>query len=132
MTIWIILTIIMGGIIFLVDFLLRRKKWNNNTKEEQVSLLVNMLTTGPYVFLSMLGMLWGLTSNTPETALGELLYNATLTMGGVYFIVAIIAVLTSLILRKKGKIKASIWVNIFSLAYIIIVLVTNYLVGIIL
>lgn len=54
---WITLTIIMAAIIFGIDFLLRRKKWNNNSTEEKISLLVNMFSAGIYTFLSVLGML---------------------------------------------------------------------------
>ena len=81
------------------------------------------------MFLSALGMLWGIASDSPETAFGEMLYNATLVMGGTYFVVAIVAVILSFILRKMGKAKASTWVNVIALAYIVVVLVTNALVG---
>ena len=67
--------------------------------------------------------------NNPETAFGEVLYDATLMMGGIYFVIAIAAVIASLILRKKEKIKASIWVNVIALAYIAVVLIVNSLVG---
>ena len=56
---WITLTIIMAAIIFGIDFLLRRKKWNKNSTEEKISLLVNMFSAGIYTFLSALGILWG-------------------------------------------------------------------------
>lgn len=58
-----------------------------------------------------------------------MLYNVTLIMGASYFIVAIAAVIASFILRKIGKIKASIWINIISLLYIIAVLSITCLVG---
>ena len=88
-----------------------------------------MFSVGPYAFLSALGMLWGIASNSPETDLGEVLYDATLMMGGIYFVIAIAAVIASLILRKKEKTKASIWVNVIALSYIAIVLTINSLVG---
>lgn len=126
---WITIALVMAGIVFGIDYLLRRKKWNNNSKEEKISLLVNMFSAGPYVFLSALGMFWAIVAYNPETALGEVLYNVTLTMGTFYFVIAIVAAIASLILRKKGKVKASIWVNVIALAYIIIVLTVNTLVG---
>lgn len=129
---WLMITLVLAGIVFGIDYLLRKKKWGNNTKEEKISLLVNMFSAGPYAFLSALGLLWGIAANRPETAVGEVLYNATLTMGSIYFVIAIVAVIVSLILRKYGKIKASIWVNAISLMYIVIVLFTNYLAGILL
>jgi O-antigen/teichoic acid export membrane protein len=129
---WIVIALVLAGAVFGIDYLLRKKKWKNNTKEEKISLLVNMLSVGPYAFLSALGLLWGIASNSPKTALGEVIYDATLMMGSIYFVIAIAAVIVSLILRKHGKIKASIWVNAIALAYIVIVLFANYLVGIML
>ena len=81
---WIIITFVMASVLFGIDFLLRRKKWKNNSKAEKISLLVNMFSPGPYIFLSALGMLWGIAANSPETALGEVLYDATLVMGSIY------------------------------------------------
>ena len=129
---WIMLALVFAGIVFGIDYLLRKKKWKNNTKGEKISLLINMFSVGPYAFLSAVGLLWGIASNSPETALGEVIYDVTLTMGSIYFVIAIAAVIVSLILRKYGKTKASIWVNAISLAYIVIVLFANHLAGLLL
>ena len=126
---WIIILLFAAGVVFGLDYLLRRKAWHNNTKEEKISLLVNMFSAGPYVFLSALGVLWGIVPGSPETALGEVLYDATLIMGGIYFIVAAVATILSLIFRKIGKLKASIWINIIALVYIVAVLAVNSLAG---
>ena len=129
---WVIILLAMAGIVFGLDNLLRRKKWKDNSKEEKISLIVNMFSVGLYIFLSALGILWGIASDSPETAFGEALYDATLMMGGTYFIVAIVAVIASFILRKIGKIKASIWTNVIALLYIVVVLAVNSLVGVML
>ena len=129
---WLLIALVLAGIVFGIDYLLRRKKWENNTKEEKISLLVNMFSAGLYAFLSAVGLLWGIASNSPKTAFGEVIYNATLMMGSIYFVIALVAVIVSLILRKYRKIKASIVVNAVALAYIVIVLFANYIVGIIL
>ena len=126
---WIILTIVMAGIVFAVDFFFRRKKWKDQTKKEKISLLINMFSVGPYAFLSVLGMLWGIVPGSPETPLGEVVYDATLMMGSVYFVIALGAVMASLILRKKEKTNASIWVNAAALAYIAAVFAVNTLAG---
>ena len=126
---WAVITLITAGIVFGIDYLLRRKKWKDNSKEEKTSLLVNMFSVGPYAFLSALGLLLGIAAGSPETAFGEMLYEATLTMASVYFIIAAAAVILSFILRKIGKTKLSIWVNIIALAYIVIVLAVNALAG---
>ena len=129
MNIWIIILLIAAGVVFGLDCLLRRKAWNQNSKEEKISLLVNMFSVGPYIFLSALGALWGIVPGSPETALGEVLYDATLIMGEIYFVVAAVAVILSFVFRKKGKLKASIWINVIALAYILTVLAVNSLVG---
>ena len=126
---WIVIALIGAGLVFLVDYLLRRKKWKDNTKAEKSSLIVHMVSVGLYCFLSALGMLWGLAGGGPETAFGEVLYEVTLTLAGCYFIVAIIATVGSFILRKIGKTKASLWINGIALAYCVVVMLVNYLTG---
>lgn len=129
---WIIILLILAAVVFVIDYLLRRKTWRNNSKEEKISLMINMFSAGPYAFLSALGMLWGIASGGAETAFGELLCHVTLILAGIYFIVAIVAVILSLVFRKMGKIKASIWINIIALLYIVVVFTVNYLAGAIL
>ena len=129
MEIWIIITLIMAGIVFGIDYLLRRKKWKDNSNIELFSLLVNMFSVGPYCFLSMLGMLWGLVDYRPESDFGSLIYEATLSMGGTYFIVAFGVIIMTFILRKIGKDKISIVINVIALVYIVLVLAINCLVA---
>ena len=126
---WLIILFVTAGTVFGLDYLFRRKKWKDNSREEKISLIVNMFSVGPYIFLSVLGMLWGIVAYSPETAFGEILYDATLMLGGIYFIVAIAAVVLSFIFRKIGKIKASIWTNVIAFAYIAVVLTVNCLAG---
>lgn len=73
MNLWIIIFLFAAGVVFGLDYLLRRKAWHNNSKEEKISLLVNMFSAGPYVFLSALGALWGIVPGSPETVWGEVL-----------------------------------------------------------
>ena len=126
---WVMILFVMAGIVFGLDYLIRRKKWKDNSKGEKISLLVNMFSVGVHIFLSVLGMLWGIVAYSPETAFGAALYDATLMLGGIYFIVAAAAVILSFIFRKTGKIKASIWVNVIAFAYIAVVLTVNSLAG---
>ena len=126
---WIVIALIGAGIVFVVDFLLRRKKWAENTKKEKSSLLVGMISVGVYAFLSALAMLWGIVPYSPDTRLGEVLYDATLTLGLYYWVLAIAAIIGTFILRKIGKTKASIWLNVIALAYIVVVLGVNCLAG---
>ena len=126
---WIIILFAMAGAVFGLDYLLRRKKWKDNEKAEKISLIVHMFCAGPYIFLSALGMLWGITSGDAETAFGKILCDVTLVMAGIYFIIAIAATILSFVFRKKGKVKASIWTNVIAFAYIAVVLTVNYLAG---
>ena len=122
---WVIILFTMAFIVFGIDFLLRKKKWKENSKEEKISLIVNMFSVGPYIFLSILGMLWGIVPGSPDTSFGEILYDVTLMMSGTYFLVAGAAVILSLVFRKSGKTKASIWVNVIAFLYIAAVLAIN-------
>ena len=126
---WIIVLFATAAAVFGLDYLIRRKKWKDNSKPEKISLLIHMFSVAPYVFLSVFGMLWGIVSNSPETALGRALYDATLLLGGVYFIVAIAAVILSFVFRKKGKVKASIWTNVIAFVYFAVVMAVNELAG---
>ena len=127
MHIWIIILFVTAGVVFGLDYLFRRKKWMDNSKAEKISLLVNMFSVAPYIYLSALGILWGIVPMTPETSFGKAIYDATLSMGGIYFIIAIAAVILSFVFRKIGKAKASIWTNIIALLYIAVVLAANVL-----
>lgn len=124
---WIIILLVTAAIVFILDYLFRRKKWKFNSKQEKISLLVNMFSVGPYIFLSAFGLLWGIVAGSPETAFGLILYKTTLMMGATFFAVAAVAVIMSLVFRKKGKIKASIWINVIAFVYIALVLAVNSL-----
>ena len=50
MNLWLVILLVMAGAVFGIDYLLRRKKWQDNSKEEKISLLVNMISIGPYIF----------------------------------------------------------------------------------
>ena len=126
---WIIIMLVMASIVFGLDYLVRRKKWKENSKEEKISLIVNMVSVGPYMFLSAIGMLWGIVPGSPETPLGNILYDVTLTMGGIYFIIALVAVILSFVFRIIKKAKASIWTNVIAFAYVVVVLTVNALAG---
>ena len=124
---WIVILLLGAVIVFLLDFIFRRKKWKGNTKTEKISLLLNMFFVGIYLFASGLGVLWGITGSSADTAFGQTLYDVTLAMLGFNWLIAIIATIGSFILRKKGKIKASIWINVIGLGYMILLFVINYL-----
>ena len=126
---WLIIAVIGAGIVFLLDYLLRRKKWADNTKTERTSLIVHMVSVPLYVFLSIFGLLWGIVAYSPDTAFGEALYDVTMTQGGYYWIAAAAAAIGSFIFRKIGKPKASIWINVIAFAYMAVLLGANSIAG---
>ena len=128
---WIIIALVGAVIVFLIDLALRRKKWNMNTTKEKISLVIHMIFVTLYLFSSVLGIFLGIVGSSPDTFFGQKLYDITLLMANYIWIVAIFSTITSFILRKKGKTKASILTNILTLAYIIIVFVVNHLAGLI-
>ena len=126
---WLIIAVIGAGIVFLLDYLLGRKKWADNTKTERTSLIVHMVSVPLYVFLSIFGLLWGIVAYSPDTAFGEALYDVTMTLGGYYWIAAAAAAIGSFIFRKIGKPKASIWINVIAFAYMAVLLGANSIAG---
>lgn len=124
---WFIIVLVGAAIVFALDYLFRRKKWEDNAKQEKSSLVLNMISVPVYVFLSVLGLLWGIAVGSPDTALGNMIYDVTLTLGGYYWVAAIAAAVGSFVLRKIGKTKASIWVNVIALVYFVAVMGVNYL-----
>ena len=128
---WIIIALVGSVIVFLIDLALRRKKWNMNTTKEKISLVIHMIFVTLYLFSSVLGIFLGIVGSSPDTFFGQKLYDITLLMANYIWIVAIFSTITSFILRKKGKTKASILTNLLTLAYIIIVFVVNHLAGLI-
>lgn len=128
---WIIIALVGAVIVFLIDLALRRKKWNMNTTKEKISLVIHMIFVTLYLFSSVLGIFLGIVGSSPDTFFGQKLYDITLAMANYIWIVAIFSTITSFILRKKGKTKASILTNLLTLAYIIIVFVVNHLAGLI-
>ena len=124
---WIFLLLVGAVIVFLLDYIFRRKKWGGNTKKEKVSLLINMVFVGIYLFASALGALWGIAGDSADSAFGQTVYDVTLVMLSFNWLVALIATIGAFILRKKGKISESIWINVIGLGYMLVLFVVSYL-----
>ena len=88
-----------------------------------------MASIVPYMIFSAFGMLMGIVGYGAETAFGIALTDIMLAMGGIFFIIAAVAVIATFILRKIGKIKASIWINVIAFAYILLVAIVHSLAG---
>lgn len=126
---WIIMALVGAVIVFAIDFVVRRKKWKDNTKAEKISLVLHMCVVGVYLFLAVIGMFLGIVAGGADTAFGQLVNEVTLVMAAVYGIVAFVATIAAFVLRKLEKTKASILIHVFALAYFVIVLIVNDLSG---
>ena len=107
MLIWCVPTLFFAGIVFLLDFIVRRKKWNENSKEEKKGLLLTLLVSFPYIFCSIYGWLLGIVGPRGSSPFMVLLHEAALAAGTGTVFVCIAATLASLILRKRGNAVAS-------------------------
>ena len=114
---------------YVLDLLVRRKKWNQNSKQEKISLVLSMIFVVFYLFTAVLGMLWGIAGGGADTAFGQALYDVTLVVSSFNWLVGLVATIGSLVLRKKEKIKASIWIQIIAVGFIIVVFLLSSLAG---
>ena len=109
MIIWIIPILLFAGIILLVDFIVRRKKWSQNTKTEKIGLILTVVAAFPYIFCSIYGLLLGIVGAHGASAVMVVLHNIVELCGKGIVFVCLAAVIASLVLRKLGKAIASNW-----------------------
>lgn len=107
-------------VFFLLDLLIRRTSWKNNTKDEKMSLIINFITIPIYFLMSSVGVLFGIVDCNAQTEFGKMLFDISVVMGSFTGITVVIVSVFSIILRKKGRTRASKWVHIGSLAYIML------------
>ena len=108
---WIAIGIFLALVYYLIDLIVRRKKWSNNTKEEKISLVLGMAILSVYAFCSALGMLIGIVGGG-GSVLAEFIHQATIAVGAVIWLLSLISAIGSIILRKKGKARASIMIHL--------------------
>jgi len=113
---WCVPSLIYSGIVLLIDFIFRRKTWKENTKSEKTGLLLTLLFSFPYVFSSTYGALFGL-ETYGYGPFQKAIHTFVITGGFGISVVSIAATIASLILRKKGKSKASNWTLIIGFLY---------------
>ena len=118
MEIWLLLIALAAALMFGIDFLLRRKRWKKNTREEKQSLLVSLACLPAYVFLSVLGMLLGIAAPTAETVYGGLLFDMAVMTGRFIWVVSIAAFVLGLVLRKRGNPRGSKLAQLAAMGYI--------------
>jgi len=118
MEIWLLMFIVVILLLFGVDFLLRRKKWRENTKQEKQSLLIGAACVPAYELLSVLGIFLSIAAPTAETELGGWLFDAAVMTGRFIWIVSLAAVILGLFLRKRGNPQASKLAQLAAMGYI--------------
>ena len=128
MAVWSIPTLAFAGIVFLIDFIMRRKKWSENTKTEQIGLILTLLVSFPYMFSSAYGLLFGIVGPQGTSPFMLTLYEIVVLGGKGIVFVCLAATVASLILRKCGKATASNWSLVIGLLYCAVITGATFLV----
>ena len=117
MVIWLIPTLFFAGVVFLVDFILRRKKWCENTKIEKLGLVLTLLVSFPYIFCSIYGTLFDIVGPQGTSAFMTTLHEIVALGGKGIVFVSLAATIMSLALRKCRKAAASNWSLLIGFLY---------------
>ena len=116
-----ILTIVVLILVFFgLDMLIRKTGWKDNTHDEKISLAINLLTIPVYYLMGSVGVLFGMVGTTAETELGTILFDISTILGAFTGVIVLIISIVSIILRKQGRTRASKWVHMGSLVYIML------------
>lgn len=105
---------------FGLDMLIRKTSWKENTHDEKISLGINFLTIPIYYVMGSVGVLFGMVGTTAQTELGTILFEISTILGAFTGVIVIIISIFSIILRKQGRTRASKWVHMGSLVYIML------------
>ena len=128
MIIWIVPTLFFAGIVLLIDFIARRKKWHENSKTEKIGLILTLLVSFPYIFCSIYGALFGIVGPRGSTSLMIALHEIAVLGGTGIAWVCLAATIASLILRKRGKAAASNLALLIGLLYCAVITGVSFLV----
>lgn len=128
MIIWIVPTLFFAGIVLLIDFIARRKKWHENTKTEKTGLVLTLLVSFPYIFCSIYGSLFGIVGPQGASSLMIALHEIVVLGGKGIVFVCLAATIASLILRRRGKTAASNWSLLSGLLYCAVTTGASFLV----
>ena len=128
MIIWSVPCLFFTGLVLLIDFIARRKKWGENTKSEKNGLILTLAVSFPYIFCSVYGILFGIIGPNGDSPFMKALYNIVLLGGKGTFFVCLIATIASLVLRKRGKSGASNRALVIGLLYCAVMTGASFLV----
>ena len=128
MIIWIVPTLIFAGVVLLIDFIARRKKWRENTKTEKIGLVLTLLVSFPYIFCSIYGSLFGIVGPQGTSSLMNALHEIVVLGGKGIGVICLAAAIVSLVLRKRDKATASNWSLLIGLLYCAVITGVSFLV----
>lgn len=128
MIVWSIPTLALAGLILLIDFIVRRKKWDENTKTEKIGLILTLLVSFPYIFCSIYGVLFDIVGAKGTSALMITLYEIVVLGGKGIVFVCLAATIASLVLRRLGKAAASNWSLVIGFLYCAVITGVSFLV----
>ena len=128
MIIWIVPTLIFAGVVLLIDFIARKKKWNENTKSEKIGLILTLLVSFPYIFCSIYGSLFGIVGAQGASSLMIALHEIVVLGGKGIVFVCLAATFASLVLRRRGKAAASNRALLIGLLYCAVITGGSFLV----
>ena len=128
MIIWSVPTLIFAGVVLLFDFILRRKKWNENTKTEKIGLILTLLVSFPYIFCSIYGSLFGIVGAQGTSSLMIALHEIVVLGGKGVVFVCLAAAIASLVLRRLGRAVESNWSLVIGLLYCAVITGGSFLV----
>lgn len=128
MIIWIVPTLIFAGVVLLIDFIMRRKKWGKNTKSEKIGIIMTLVMSFPYIFCSIYGALFGIVGPQGTSSLVNILHEIVVWGGKGVMFVCLAAMIVSLVLRKLGKAVASNWSLLIGFFYCAVITGVSFLV----
>lgn len=112
--------IVLMFVFFGVDYLVRRKKWKDNTKDEKASLIINLVTIPVYYIMGTVGILFAIVGTTAKTEFGNILFEISGVLSSFTGVIVLIVTIGALILRKKGQVRGSKWIHMGSFIYIML------------
>ena len=128
MLVWCMPTLCFTAVVLLIDFIARRKKWNENTKAEKNGLILSFVVAFPYIFCSIYGRLMGIVGPQGHNPFTEMVYEVLLVVGKGTIFVCLAATIASLVLRWRGKAVASNRVLLFGLLYCAVLMAVSILI----
>lgn len=127
MFMWILLIISYLVILGLVDYLIRKKHWRDNSLEEKRSLLVYFGCGIVYLVFSMIGVFVGISGEPYESGVGIALFNIAAYMSMATPAVCAIVSVLNIMLRKKNEFSKSNRIHLLAIIYILVSLLLSFI-----